>query len=91
MIQKGFNIMNEQDEQQKSSVWGLNFLQNPKDSDEEITGAYDPKQELWTTLEQVQGGAGLGQLPKDGLRLAKKDPTYFMVRTPGRGADVAKD
>ena len=57
-------------EQQPSQIFGLHFLQDMKGTAVEITGAYDPEQELWIMQGQVQGSPLpgwnrriLGQLP----------------------------
>ncbi len=34
-------------DKQKSQVFGMNFLEKPKDKPDEIKGAYDPKKEVW--------------------------------------------
>jgi hypothetical protein len=41
-------------EQQPSEIFGLNFLQDMKGDPDEITGAYDPEQEIWIMEGQVQ-------------------------------------
>jgi hypothetical protein len=50
-LEKGCDIINEQ---QPRPIWGLNFLQDMKGELDEVTGAYDPDQQLWITPEQVQ-------------------------------------
>jgi hypothetical protein len=79
---KGFDTMNEQEPR---AIFGLNFLQDMKGDSHEITGAYDPEQELWITQGQVQldeealanvkgGGLPLGRLmPDAGSLLGKTD------------------
>jgi hypothetical protein len=67
-IEKGFTIMNEQ---QPHPILGLNFLQDMKGELDEVTGAYDPEQQLWITQGQVQldeealANVTGGQLPQE--------------------------
>jgi hypothetical protein len=64
LIEKGFDTM---DEQQSSAIFGMHFLQDVKSkSDETITGAYDPKQELWVTQAE-SGPDPTGRRKREGL------------------------
>jgi hypothetical protein len=67
-VKKGFDTMNEQ---QPRAIWGLNFLQDINYTVDEITGAYDPEQEVWIMQGQAQSGllpplkSSLGKLGGD--------------------------
>jgi hypothetical protein len=65
------------DEQQPSQIFGLNFLQDDKSEPDEITGAYDPEQELW--LNEVRGGVLHNGVPAvfDGRSGSHSNPLPF--------------
>lgn len=52
---------------QRRAIFGLNFLRDMKGVSDEITGAYDPKQELWG----VQGPDQRDLLPKTSKTTSK--------------------
>ena len=55
----------------ESQIFGLNFLQDMKGVPEKITGAYDPKQELWIRQRQGQGS------PEGNVRIPGQHPDHF--------------
>jgi hypothetical protein len=78
-------------EKQESSIWGLNFLQDAKETPAEITGAYDPEQEVWIMQGQVQslwGKSHLNPWAKPYKPIVTKVPTRYrtpmITEVPGR-------
>jgi hypothetical protein len=64
----------------RSVLFGLNLLQDMQGNPDKITGAYDPKQELWIRQGQVQVGLQ-SELPTPNKPSTTRNTTDYTERT----------